>query len=85
MRSASSTLLALRGCCAPKQFAQFSALEEGGRSCYAAPLIQQRTLDPCMRRAESGSCNYSISGLYRDNGKENGNYRDCRGYIGLVG
>ena len=24
-------------------------------------------------------------GLYRDNGKENGNYRDYRGYIGIIG
>ena len=23
-------------------------------------------------------------GLYRDNGKENGNYRDYRGYIGII-
>ena len=23
-------------------------------------------------------------GLYRDNGKENGNYRNYRGYIGIV-
>ena len=26
---------------------------------------------------------YYILGLYRDNGKENGNYRDYRDYIGL--
>ena len=25
-----------------------------------------------------------ILGLYRDNGKEHGNYRDYRGYIGIV-
>ena len=24
-----------------------------------------------------------ILGLYRENGKENGNYRDSRGYIGI--
>ena len=23
--------------------------------------------------------------LYWDSGKENGNYRDCRGYIGIIG
>ena len=26
-----------------------------------------------------------IEGLYRDNRKENGNYRDYRGYIGIIG
>ena len=26
-----------------------------------------------------------ILGLYRDNGKENGNYRAYRGYIGIIG
>ena len=26
-----------------------------------------------------------ILALYRDNGKENGNYRDYRGYIGIIG
>ena len=25
-----------------------------------------------------------ILGLYRDNGKENGNYRDYRGYVGVI-
>ena len=27
---------------------------------------------------------YSILGLHRDNGKENGNYRDNRGYRGYI-
>ena len=26
-----------------------------------------------------------MSGFYWENGKENGNYRDCRGYIGIIG
>ena len=27
---------------------------------------------------------YNILGLYRDNGKENGNYRGYRDYIGII-
>ena len=31
-------------------------------------------------------CNIrGILGLYWDNGKQNGNYRDSRGYIGIMG
>ena len=26
----------------------------------------------------------AMLGLYTDNGKENGNYRDCRGYMGII-
>ena len=26
-----------------------------------------------------------ILGLYRDNGKENGNYKGYKGYIGIIG
>ena len=26
-----------------------------------------------------------VLGLYWDNGKENGNYKECRGHIGIIG
>ena len=46
---------------------------------YAHFVVSMNGGSPLCRRLRV------ILGLYWDNGKENGNYRDYRGYIGIIG
>ena len=40
---------------------------------------------PCVKHSTHWGSSRVIQGLHWDNGKENGNYRDDRGYIGIIG
>ena len=50
----------------------------------ALPASALTLASPAGLKNPKGPCRFLL-GLYRDNGKENGSYRDCRVYIGIIG